>query len=75
MYTEVFTIWKFLFLVIIFLFIILAMSKGRQLYEAIFYALILIMIFYRFSIFDAINYVVTASVSWSTISMDDISLK
>ena len=58
-----------LFLAIIFLFIILAMAKGRQLYEAVFFSLILIIIFYRFSIFDAANYVLTASTSWSTLSI------
>lgn len=58
-----------LFLAIVFLFIILAISKGRQLYEAAFFSLILITIFYKFSIFDAAKYVLTASTSWSTLSI------
>lgn len=66
--TEAFNM-EVLFLAIIFLFIILAMAKGRQLYEAVFFSLILIIIFYRFSIFDAATYVLTASTSWSTLSI------
>ena len=58
-----------LFLAIVFLFIMLAMAKGRQLYEAFFFALILIMIFYRFSFFDAAKYIMTASTIWYTISI------
>ena len=58
-----------LFLTLVFLFIIFMMAKGRQLYEAVFYALILITFLYRFSISDVLKYVITATTNWSTISI------
>lgn len=58
-----------LFLAIVFLFIILFMAKGRQLYEAIFVGLILMTFLYKFSLFDVGKYILTASTSWSAISI------